>query len=63
MRSKTVEETYREVEPREHVLLRPDTYVGSVTREKSSRWVLRHGSFKFTYEDIEFVPALYKIFD
>ena len=63
MRQKTVEDTYKEVEPREHVLLRPDTYVGSINREKSAKWVLRPGKFKFTHEEIEFVPALYKIFD
>ena len=63
MRPKTIEETYKEVPPREHVLLRPDTYVGSITKERSMKWVLRPGAEKFTYEEIEFVPALYKIFD
>jgi DNA topoisomerase-2 len=31
--------------------------------EKSSKWVLRESHLKLTYEEISFVPALYKIFD
>jgi DNA topoisomerase-2 len=31
--------------------------------EKSSKWVLRENHLKLTYEEIGFVPALYKIFD
>lgn len=31
--------------------------------ERSSRWVLREGSPKFSLEEVAYVPALYKIFD
>ena len=31
--------------------------------EKSPKWILSPEKLKFTYEEINFVPALYKIFD
>jgi DNA topoisomerase-2 len=63
MREKTIEETYQKKTPLEHILLRPDTYVGSIEMEKSQKWVLRAANLKFSNEEIEYVPALYKIFD
>ena len=63
MREKTIEETYQKKTPLEHILLRPDTYVGSIEMEKSAKWILRQGNLKFTNEEVYYVPALYKIFD
>lgn len=60
---KSIEETYQKKTPLEHVLLRPDTYVGSIEMEKSKKWVLPKNATQFEYKDITFVPALYKIFD
>ena len=31
--------------------------------EKSFKWILKDQNLKLTYEEIKFVPALYKIFD
>lgn len=31
--------------------------------EKSTKWLLRENRLRFTYEEITYVPALYKIFD
>ena len=36
---KTVEEIYQKKSPVEHVLLRPDSYVGSLEALKEKRWV------------------------
>lgn len=46
---------------REHILLRPESYVGSIERHTSRQWVLEDGRMK--EKDVSFVPALYKIFD
>lgn len=62
-RVKAIEEIYQKKTQLEHILLRPDTYVGSIEREKSSKWILRENNLKFTNEEIMYVPALYKIFD
>ena len=63
MKNRTLEETYQKKTPLEHVLIRPDTYVGSIEVEKSSKWVMPADSLQLEYKKITFVPALYKIFD
>lgn len=46
---KSIEEIYQKKTPLEHVLLRPDTYVGSIEMEKSQKWVLPKGAHQFDY--------------
>ncbi|GAB4817907.1 hypothetical protein N2152v2_004953 [Parachlorella kessleri] len=58
---KTIEETYQKLSQLEHVLLRPDTYIGSTDRQQEKMWV--HDGEKMVHRTIEFVPGLYKIFD
>ncbi|ORZ40275.1 DNA topoisomerase [Catenaria anguillulae PL171] len=59
---KSIEETYQKVSQLEHVLLRPDTYVGSVHAEKADMWIVNEAG-ELERKTITFVPALYKIFD
>ena len=49
--------------PREHVLNRPDTYVGSVQPEKLSAYVYDLESTGMVSREITVIPALYKIVD
>eukprot|EP00434_Breviolum_minutum_P014203 symbB.v1.2.012523.t2/scaffold852.1/size193270/1 len=58
---KTVEQIYQKKTQLEHILLRPDSYVGSVERQHQDQWVLKDGSMSL--KSLSFVPALYKIFD
>ena len=58
----SIEDTYQKKTQLEHILLRPDTYVGSIERTRQECWVF-DGGRKFTSRTIEFVPGLYKIFD
>ena len=60
---RTIEETYQKLTQLEHVLVRPDSYVGSIEEERSQIWVLSDDQLKFENREIKFVPALYKIFD
>ena len=62
-KQKTNEEIYQKKSPREHVLLRPDTYVGSVERDKEKMFILDCKNMKMEEKEVEYVPALYKIFD
>jgi len=62
-RKKAVEEIYQKKSPREHVLLRPDTYVGSVERDTEKMYVMDEDVGRMVEREVEFVPALYKIFD
>ncbi len=57
------EQVYQKKTPIEHVLLRPDTYVGSVEENVHSRWTLAPGEQAIRLREVEYVPALYKLFD
>lgn len=52
---------YKKHTPLEHILARPDTYVGSVEPETEKQWVF-NGS-KMEQKTITYVPGLYKIYD
>lgn len=52
---------YKKYTQLEHVLARPDTYVGSTVAETSQMWVVENQ--KMVLKEITYVPALYKIFD
>lgn len=45
----------------EHILLRPDTYIGSIEKQLQQLWV--HDGEKMVFKQVSFVPGLYKIFD
>ncbi|KAI8808556.1 DNA topoisomerase [Cladochytrium replicatum] len=59
--SKTVEETYQRKTQLEHILLRPDAYIGSIEPTEELRWVWEHG--RMVQRTVRYVPGLYKIFD
>ena len=58
-----VEETYRKVNPVEHVLLRPDTYVGSCESTATSTWAVDESAGGMRQKQMSIVPGLFKIFD
>lgn len=58
---KTIEETYQKKTQLEHILLRPDTYVGSIEKHSQPLWVYEDGGM--VSRTVSFVPGLYKIFD
>ncbi|XP_037557472.1 DNA topoisomerase 2-alpha [Dermacentor silvarum] len=60
----SVERIYQKKSQLEHILLRPDTYIGSVEPVTQNMWVYdgeENGGMK--NRSITFVPGLYKIFD
>ncbi|CAG8557517.1 13082_t:CDS:2 [Funneliformis mosseae] len=60
---KTVEEIYQKKTQLEHILLRPDTYVGSVQASAEKLWVYDSIKNIMVYKEINYVPGLYKIVD
>ncbi|NXW70734.1 TOP2A topoisomerase, partial [Hirundo rustica] len=58
----TVEHIYQKKTQLEHILLRPDTYIGSVELVTQQMWVYDEG-IGLNCRDVTFVPGLYKIFD
>ncbi|GES91633.1 DNA topoisomerase II [Rhizophagus clarus] len=60
---KPVEEVYQKKTQLEHILLRPDTYVGSVQTFTEKLWVYDSDKSVMVYRDVTYVPGLYKIID
>lgn len=58
---KAVEDIYQKKTQLEHIILRPDTYVGSIEHQQQPLWV--HDGEKMVHKQVSFVPGLYKIFD
>ncbi|XP_018425661.1 PREDICTED: DNA topoisomerase 2-beta isoform X1 [Nanorana parkeri] len=58
----SVERVYQKKTQLEHILLRPDTYIGSVEPVTQSMWVYDE-DVGMNCRDITYVPGLYKIFD
>lgn len=59
----SVEKLYQKKTQIEHILLRPDTYIGSVDKIEEKMWILDEKNNKFESKNISYVPGLYKIFD
>lgn len=58
-----IEKTYQKKSQLEHILLRPDTYIGSVEHVKELMWVFDKDAKRMVQREISYVPGLYKIFD
>jgi len=59
----SVERIYQKKTQLEHILLRPDTYIGSVQHSTEKMWVLDEETKKIVSREITYVPGFYKIFD
>lgn len=60
---KGVEEIYQKKTQLEHILLRPDTYIGSVEAITQPMFVYDETTQGIVSRPITYVPGLYKIFD
>ena len=63
MDTKTIEQTYQKKSQLEHILLRPDSYIGSTEPCEQAMWVIDPDTASPVYKEITFVPGLLKIFD
>ncbi|KAK1933293.1 putative DNA topoisomerase II [Babesia divergens] len=60
---KTIEQRYQKKSQLEHILLRPDTYIGNTEMLTQQMWVYNTEKKRMVYESVSFIPGLYKIFD
>ncbi|WFD27084.1 DNA topoisomerase (ATP-hydrolyzing) [Malassezia nana] len=60
---KSASDTYQKLSQLEHVLKRPDTYIGSVEKRTETMWVYDAVKEQMAYRDTTYVPGFYKIFD
>ena len=56
-----MEEQYQKLTDLEHILAKPDTYIGSVEMSSDQMYIYKDG--KIQYETVEYNPALAKMFD
>lgn len=54
---------YQKLTQLEHIIKRPDTYIGSVERTEQTMWVFNSHTEQMETRKVNFVPGLYKIFD
>lgn len=59
----SIEQMYQKKSQLEHILLRPDSYIGSVEFTKELMWVHNAETNRMVQREISFVPGLYKIYD
>lgn len=62
-KKKTTTEQYQKLTQLEHIIKRPDTYIGSVEHTQESMWVYNSETSQMEMRKVSFVPGLYKIFD
>ncbi|KAL2884557.1 DNA topoisomerase 2 [Ceratocystis lukuohia] len=62
-KDKHASEKYQKLTLLEHVLKRPDTYIGSIEKTEQQMWVFNKSTALMEYRKISYVPGLYKIFD
>ena len=54
---------YQKLSQLEHILKRPDTYIGSVEKNEVEMWCFDDASELMVFKKVTIVPGLYKIFD
>ncbi|KAK6461876.1 DNA topoisomerase II [Scheffersomyces coipomensis] len=54
---------YQKLSQLEHILKRPDTYIGSVEKTAMELWCFDAETESMVYKEVNIVPGLYKIFD
>ncbi|KAH7328142.1 DNA topoisomerase [Stachybotrys elegans] len=62
-KKKSATETYQKLTQLEHIIKRPDTYIGSVEKTEQPMWTFSKATGEMEYRTISFVPGFYKIFD
>lgn len=55
----TIEKIYQKKSQLEHILLRPDTYIGSVEKATDLMWVYDKEKDMILQKDITYVPGKY----
>ncbi|KAH8101531.1 type II DNA topoisomerase [Cristinia sonorae] len=62
-KKKTASETYQKLTQLEHILKRPDSYIGSVESITAPMWVWDSDNKRMVLREIKYVPGFFKIVD
>ena len=59
----SIEEKYTKLSQHDHILTRPDTYIGDINGKQINMWICSDSEEKIIKKEILFIEGLYKIFD
>ncbi|RDW79514.1 DNA topoisomerase 2 [Coleophoma cylindrospora] len=62
-KKKSTTDQYQKLTQLEHIIKRPDTYIGSTEATTEQMWVFNSETSQMELRKVTFVPGLYKIFD
>ncbi|KAF9535792.1 DNA topoisomerase [Crepidotus variabilis] len=62
-KKKTASETYQKLSQLEHILKRPDSYIGSVESITQTIWTWDADAKRMVHRDVKYVPGFFKIVD
>lgn len=62
-KKKNASEQYQKLSQLEHILRRPDTYIGSTEHQESNLWIYDESAESMVERNVKIVPGLFKIFD
>ncbi|KAH7926207.1 DNA topoisomerase II [Leucogyrophana mollusca] len=62
-KKKTASETYTKLSQLEHILKRPDSYIGSVETITQAMWTYDSDTKRMTHRELKYVPGFFKIVD
>jgi len=54
---------YQQKTDKQHILDNPDTYIGSIEHVESVQWILNEDGSRIVEKHINYIPALFKLFD
>ena len=60
---KSIEETFKKLGDIEHVLKNPGMYIGQISKQKTTHWLINEKNKKIERTEVNYSPGLYKIFD
>lgn len=63
MKNKTIEERFKSMSEREHILNRPGMWVGSIKYEDSQQFIYDVDEAKMKVADVAYIPAMLKLVD
>ncbi|GLB36598.1 putative control of topological states of DNA by transient breakage and subsequent rejoining of DNA strands [Lyophyllum shimeji] len=62
-KKKSASETYTKLSQLEHILKRPDSYIGSVETITQTMWTYDADAKRMVHRDVKYVPGFFKIVD
>lgn len=54
---------YQQKTDKQHILDNPDTYIGSIEQVESKMWIMNNDNTQIIEKEIDYIPALFKLFD